>query len=758
MFEENVLINFVIIFSSGNGNSNGLFSVLIRDYNTDAAAFCMNRLAKLSARWIGNHGFSFGVNDVDPGDRISTQKKLKIEQGYDSCTELISKYWKTKLASQPGSDAAELVEAEITGVLNQIRDITGDVCKKELHWRNSGLIMSQCGSKGSVTNISQMITCVGQQSVGGKRAPNGFMDRTLPHFTRNSITPEAKGFVANSFYTGLTATEFFFHTMGGREGLVDTAVKTADTGYMSRRLIKGLEDLSAYYDQTVRNSSGSIIQFRYGDDGMDPAKMEGKNGEPMDFNQLFGRILATCHSDSSTLSPSEIHKITDKRLSRFDMTPEGGCSTAFRDSILKFIENKVESLEKTRMLFKLDDEKFGVQKSDILESLSARLSGISDRQLKVFLENCISRYHSKRIEAGGTVGAVGAQSIGEPGTQMTLKTFHFAGVASMNITLGVPRIKEIIDATKNIKTPYITAVLECDDEKSAMFINASIKKTLLCEVATTMEIVLNSYQPHLVVELDMSLIENQYMGISAFTVQESIVNHRKLKLKKEHIQVHSASKLMISPRSDSKDPLSTLYTIQTKLPQVIVKGMPSVTKSVVIRDKEKDRRGGTNEEKPKYKLLVSGPDLLGVMGTPGVKASATTCNHIIGVYDVLGIEAARKCIITEINDTMKAHGMNIDIRHMMLLADVMTYKGEILGIQRFGIRRMKDSVLLLASFENTVEHLSNAAINGRIDEINGVTECVVLGVPMQVGTGMFKVMQRTEVPISLNYSPDPQFF
>ncbi|RZR89193.1 hypothetical protein BHM03_00016872 [Ensete ventricosum] len=313
-----------------------------------------------SARWIGNHGFSIGIDDVQPGEHLNQQKKKKIDEGYRECHELISLYGKGKLTLQPGCNAAQTLELKITGVLNQIRAIAGNVrtllflfctivCMNELHWRNSPLIMSQCGSKGSPINISQMVACVGQQSVGGRRAPNGFIDRTLPHFPINSKTPAAKGFVANSFYTGLTATEFFFHTMGGREGLVDTAVwitvKTAETGYMSRRLMKGLEDLSIYYDQTVRNASGGVVQFIYGDDGMDPAKMEGKDGIPLNMDQLFMKIMVSI----------------------------------------------------------------------------------------VFLETCISRYHSKKVEAGAAIGAIGAQSIGEPGTQMTLKTFHFAGVASMSI-------------------------------------------------------------------------------------------------------------------------------------------------------------------------------------------------------------------------------------------------------------------------------------------------------------------------------------
>jgi DNA-directed RNA polymerase III subunit RPC1 len=154
-----------------------------------------------------------------------------------------------------------------------------------LPWSNAPRIMAECGSKGSPLNISQMIACVGQQAVGGLRIQNGFVNRTLPHFAEHCLDADSKGFVANSFYSGLTATEFFFHTMGGREGLVDTAVKTAETGYMARRLMKALEDLSLQYDNTVRNSEKTIVQFTYGDDSLNPEAMEN-NEKPVQFERM----------------------------------------------------------------------------------------------------------------------------------------------------------------------------------------------------------------------------------------------------------------------------------------------------------------------------------------------------------------------------------------------------------------------------------------------------------------------------------------
>ncbi|XP_020179213.1 DNA-directed RNA polymerase III subunit 1 [Aegilops tauschii subsp. strangulata] len=736
----------------GNGNNEGMFSVLIRDYNSHAAASCMNRLAKFSARFIGNHGFSIGVDDVQPGESLNEKKGKTIGEGYQECHELIAQYSKGALKPQPGCSRAQTLEARISGVLNKLRDTAGDHCMSTLHWRNSPLIMSQCGSKGSPINISQMVVCVGQQSVGGRRAPNGFIDRTLPHFPINSKTPAAKGFVANSFYTGLTATEFFFHTMGGREGLVDTAVKTAETGYMSRRLMKGLEDLSVFYDQTVRNASGGIVQFVYGDDGMDPVKMEGKGGNPLNLDQLFMKVMATCpQRGHETLSPEAISQMLNDKLSEQDPSA-GGCSDRFKELLTKFVGNRIKMLRNTRRALHLDEDHVGRKDSSIEECVAANISGIAAKQLQVFLDTCLSRYHSKIIEAGASIGAIGAQSIGEPGTQMTLKTFHFAGVASMNVTLGVPRIKEIINAAKKISTPIITAeLLSGQDESFGVKVKRCIEKVVLGEVAAAIKIVLKSSQPNLVVKLDMQRIEAQgYEGINADSVQLSIINYPKLKLKSQHVRVIDEAKLRIYPDGTDRSKLQfELHNLKSMLPKVIVKGIPTVERAVVNPVKGRDK---TIE---RYNLLVEGTNLLAVLGAPGVDAMKTKSNHIMEVNQTLGIEAARRSIIDEIQYTFESNNMIIDLRHMMLLADLMTYKGEVLGITRYGIAKMKSSVLMLASFEKTSEHLFNASYAGREDQIDGVSECIIMGIPMQLGTGILKVRQRLESLPEFKYQPAP---
>ncbi|XP_074317264.1 DNA-directed RNA polymerase III subunit 1 [Silene latifolia] len=704
----------------GNGNKVGLFSVLLRDYEAHAAAACMNRLAKLSARWIGNHGFSIGIDDVQPGKLLNDQKRCRILEGYEECDRLIQSYSEGKLTLMPGCDAAQTLETKITENLNDIREIAAKVCMNSLHWRNSPLIMSQCGSKGSPINISQMVACVGQQAVGGRRAPDGFIDRSLPHFPRMSKTPAAKGFVANSFYSGLTATEFFFHTMGGREGLVDTAVKTADTGYMSRRLMKCLEDLAVSYDMTVRDSSGTIVQFIYGDDGMDPGQMEGAEGFPLDLARLRFKVEATCPAGgTASLSLSEISETINKRLSEFNMRSPGCCSDAFKQKLFEFFDK-----------------------------LAQRRCFVSEQQLQVFLDACVSRLRSKGIEPGTAIGAIGAQSIGEPGTQMTLKTFHFAGVASMNVTLGVPRIKEIIAASKKISTPIIMAKLVDEDNmERAETIKGQIEKTSLGQVAKSIDIVLTATRGSIIVKLDMRKINTLRLGINAYVVKDKIEKSLRKRIKdKLNVKVIDDVELAVTPEVEKNVAHFALHRIMDKLQYVVVKGIDTVERAIVADDEKR---------KGKLNLVVEGIGLREVMGTYGIDGLNTESNHIIEMHQTLGIEAARSSIIKEIKKVMQSHSMDVDIRHMMLLADTMTSRGEVLAVNRLGMSKMKGSVLMLASFEKTADHLFNASVNGREDKIEGVSECIIMGTQIQVGTGMMKIRQRVDSMPKFKYALDP---
>ena len=335
-----------------------------------------------------------------------------------------------------------------------------------------------------------------------------------------------------------------------------------------------------------------------------------------------------------------------------------------------------------------------------------------------------------------------------PGTQMTLKTFHFAGVASMNITLGVPRIKEIINASKNISTPIITASLVSEnDVKAARVVKGRVEKTTLGEVCSDISIVVRPNDMYLELVLDTEAISQLQLDVTIHSARAAVLGMPKLKLKPQNVLIASDNILHVLPTDDALKERRALFMLQhmrLAVPAVIVQGIPSVGRAVI-----NDKGDGT------YNLIVEGVNIQAVMGIEGIKGTETRTNHVMECERTLGIEAARACIIKEINDTMGAHGMSIDNRHSMLLADVMTYKGEVLGITRFGMAKMKDSVLMLASFEKTTDHLFDAALHGRTDYIDGVSECIIMGIPMAIGTGMFRLQHRAmKLDVDVNLEKD----
>ncbi|CAD5120480.1 DgyrCDS9046 [Dimorphilus gyrociliatus] len=700
----------------GSNSKNNVFYVLLRDYGEDMAAAALSRLARIAPAYLSHRGFSIGIGDVTPGKTLVDAKVKLVDKGYALCEDYIKSLNEGNLATQPGCTLEETLESLILRELSQIREEAGKACLRNLHSSNSPLTMAICGSKGSFINISQMIACVGQQAISGKRPYDGFEQRSLPHFPRLSKKPAAKGFVRNSFYSGLTPTEFFFHTMAGREGLVDTAVKTAETGYMQRRLVKSLEDVCCHYDGTVRDANKAVVQFVYGEDGLDPTLMEGDE-RPINFERMLRNVRnRTPNLKEDSLTGDEIRSRVKALLSK-DMSRD------FQKEVNNFFETIATKVDVKYKKFSMSAPPTGVHR--FIERLTE--SHVND-----LVDIFSKKYTNAAMEPGTAVGALCAQSIGEPGTQMTLKTFHFAGVASMNITQGVPRIKEIINAAKAISTPIITAPLIKHDADYARLVKGRIEQTKLGEICEYLEEVYLPDDVFLLIKLASKRIKVLRLETDAHGIVDSILAAKKLKLKPGQIRVFNENFIAIYV-ADKTNIHFTLRNLKTAIPKVVVKGLSSVSRAVIHKD-----------ETPTvtHKLFVEGGDLLSVMSTIGVEGKNTTSNNIIDVEKTLGIEAARVTIMKEIDSTMKSHSMSVDMRHIRLLADLMTCKGHVLGITRHGLAKMKESVLMLASFEKTTDHLFEAAYHGQTDEICGVSECIIMGKPMQVGTGMFKLVHK----------------
>ena len=272
------------------GNSKGkILDRIARDYGPDAARKFIDEVTRLALGAIMDRGFSTGIDDEDIPEEAKLQIANYNKECIDKVTELVESYQNGTLDQMPGRSLRETLEVEAMKVLGSARDEAGRVAGKHLGMENPAVVMAKSGARGSMLNLSQMAGCVGQQAVRGERLSRGYWNRTLPHFIKGDLGADAKGFVSNSYKTGLAPTEFFFHAMGGREGLVDTAVRTSRSGYMQRRLISALEDLKLMSDGTIRNTADTIVQFEYGEDGVDPTRTV--QGKAVDLDDLFAEVL-----------------------------------------------------------------------------------------------------------------------------------------------------------------------------------------------------------------------------------------------------------------------------------------------------------------------------------------------------------------------------------------------------------------------------------------------------------------------------------
>ncbi|MDI6642695.1 MAG: DNA-directed RNA polymerase subunit A' [Candidatus Hodarchaeaceae archaeon] len=262
---------------------------IVKDYGTTVAREFLDDVTKLSIAAAVMFGFTTSIDDEDIPPEAKERISEVIEDAKDRVSKLIEVYNAGELEPLPGRSLRETLEMRIMEVLAESRDTAGSIAEKYLGLDNHAVIMARTGARGSMLNLTQMAACVGQQSVRGERLSRGYRKRTLPHYKHEDLGAEARGFISSSYKDGLNPLEFFFHAMGGREGLVDTAVRTAQSGYMQRRLINALQDLRVEYDGTVRDDRGAIIQFKYGEDGVDPARSD--NGKAVNVEKIIERVI-----------------------------------------------------------------------------------------------------------------------------------------------------------------------------------------------------------------------------------------------------------------------------------------------------------------------------------------------------------------------------------------------------------------------------------------------------------------------------------
>ena len=583
-----------VITSSAFGVEEGEYvKKLDKEIGTRKTLEALKNIFAVGTNYLSKTGFTISIDDLDVPEHVKQNTEKIIREAEDKVTKIIHDSEQGTLEILPGKSLEETREIKILQNLNEVRTNIGKFVKEEFPKTKTVSKMIASGAGGNMLNITQMACAVGQQALGGKRINFGYSNRTLSCFKQHDHSPKSGGFIYSSFIKGLKPEEFFFAAITGRDALMDTALRTPKSGYLYRRLANALQDLKIEYDETVRDASENIIQFKYGGDG---------------------------------LNVSGLHK-------------------------------------------------------------------------------------KERVSPGEAIGIVTAQSFGEPSTQMALNVFHLAGVAEMQVTQGLPRLIEILDARKKPSTPAMEIYLdkEHNNEEASTIFAEKIKEVKLKDVMS--EIGIDFSDKKLKIEINKESLKRAHITMD----KVAEVLSEKIKVKKKDFTLS----IDLGDRH-----FKEIYRIKEKIKDMILSGVKDIAQVLVVK-----REGN-------YVILTAGSNLAEILKVKGVDEKKTTTNNIAEIEEVLGIEAAREAIMYEIQKVLNSQGLDIDKRHLMMISDAMTYAGTVKGITRMGIISEKNSVLARASFETPVKHFINATKTGTKDKLASVIENIILNQPVPVGTGL----------------------
>jgi len=859
IYNGQVLVGQLDKKSLGAKQTAGIVHIVCNDVSVEAARDFIDTLQRTVNHWLIHQGFTVGIGDTEATIEVLKSIQNTITAARDSVGSLVEQAQAGTLKSQPGMSMYESFESLVNDVLNKARADSGKVAVQSLEEEDNNVVgMMQAGSKGNSINVSQIIACVGQQNVEGARLKFGFRHRTLPHFVKYDLGAESRGFVQNSYLKGLDPSEFYFHMMGGREGLIDTAVKTAETGYIQRRLVKSMEDLSVRYDGTVRNSMGQIVQFLYGEDGMDGRWIEeasfptwkkhmsddavrakfGWNTDVPNFGTAgpAGRpfmtpdVMERIRSDFSAreVLDAEVERLVEDRaiihsaLQRAHHTSFGKGTLPMPVPIERLIFNAqkkffidpassvsdldpVEVLESVTELLdglvvvpgshpltrQANENAVGLTRALLRSNLCSRRVIESHRLNKMAFTWLIgeiqARFNGARAAGGEMCGVLAAQSIGEPATQMTLNTFHYAGVSAKNVTLGVPRLKELINVAKSIKTPAVLIYIKPefkDMPELELQMRTALEHTQLADLVEQVQIIFDPDPETTVVEEDEDFVSTAAavsdnldkfspwvlrMRLSRSAMTRRVVSFKEIE---DAITNVIGEELNITYNDDN----APIPILRIRLPHTAVAHMDGgedgagdgryeavlalrdfesmIMYDVQLRGIKNIRRLYHRDDKqlmfsPEYGVNVEneekvfdtdGTNLLKVMSNEWVDTRRTVSNDVVEILEVLGIEACRAALLNNIREVIQFDGAYVNHRHLAILADAMTFRGYLTAVSRHGINRVDNGPLQRASFEETVEILMDAAVFSERDCMDGVSENILLGQFAPIGTGHFDLM------------------
>ena len=832
--------------------SKGLIHTINNDFGPMRAHDFINDLQKIVTYFLLVEGFSVGISDMIADRETNETIRTTIEEKKGEIEGILQEVHLDLFEPIAGQTKNAFFEEKVNAKLNKTIAQTGKIALNNLDPKNRVTYMVNSGSKGKDTNISQMVACLGQQNVDGGRIPYGFPGRTLPHYYKYDDSSEARGFVENSFISGQTPQEFYFHAMGGREGLIDTAVKTAATGYVQRQLVKAMEDLVVTHDFSVRTSAGNIVQFVYGNDGMDATYVES---QPLYLTKLDDTSLSKRFLFPKTVKWSELlttealkglttakaKQSLNESFTRLLKHREYLCKVVFqgdienninypvhierivanectRDATTKTRKSTISPLEILKGNEVLRQSKFvrdSFENNEIFGILvDIHLAPkvlieehrITKGEYQQICDTISHKFDLCKISPGEMVGALAAQSIGEPATQMTLNTFHLAGVsAKSNVTRGIPRLKELIHVSKNMKSPATTVYLRSDmrsDLTKTRYVKNSLEHTRLREMIVQGRIYYDPLNVSFATDipedqellafykefrdLEEAVVAEETEGdvkleaeitspwILRFTFEKELMMECGVTMEDISLAIHAYDSERIrfiytddncqelvgrmslilneepSFENGIQDQSSIIsqfkHIMEDMFENITIKGISGISNILIDEDRKlPETILALGEESSKEHVLeADGVALLDILNNPYTDETRCLSNDIVEIYRTLGVEAARTLLVSEVTDIAEHAGEYINSRHIEVLCDTMTNRGNLMPINRQGIGKGDAGPLAKCSFEDTTDQLVKAAIFAEKDNLQGVSSNIMMGQKVRSGTGMADILLDEE--------------
>lgn len=779
--------------------SRGLVHTAYSAFGPDAARVMLDNTQKIACDFLVLRGFSVGVSDLIVSEERAAAARDRLARAKEDARAIMDRIHARTFENSSTKTDAEYKEQEIRRVLDAGVAEAAKIAQTDLDAGNNRMLnMILSGSKGQPLNAQQMLACLGTQLIEQRRVPDGFDGRTLPHFCKYDDGPEARGFIENSFTSGLKPHEFFFHAMAGRIGLIDTAIRTASVGYLQRRLIKSMEDCKIAHDLTVRNANGYIIQFLYGEDGMDAISLHAHDIEYL--NMTPGEMRDRYWGPG--LDAHFAALLNDRRALITDLC--GGRNAAVPVMYPVHFARIVESaragepvVDQARVLQAIDD----LDRDLRVGRLSARADAVrwlpllarvffsprvvierrrvSREAFDAAVQRVREEFWAAVAAPGEMVGIVAAQSIGEPCTQLVLNTFHTAGADSASqVASGVPRMSELMSMSRSIKTPAMRVALRpewtggVEAVKDAI---ARIQTTRFGDIVRSSELYFDPVAAapettrvaadakwlRQVADIERALGIQREAGTCSWVLRFTLDRARMLDLQIEMIDVEFAVKehygddvdcyvtddgaeelvcraRIVASGDDDEDLLADVKALeQSMLEALVIKGVPRISKAVPVKPVEGLKRFQKDEvfeDDKEWSASTSGSNLAEVLCCEVVDALRTTTNDVHEVFATLGVEAARAALIVELRAVLM--DLPLDFRHLSLLVDTMCSRGFFMSIDRHGINgRGELGPLAKSSFEQTDVMLINAGVFAETDRVNGVSANVMLGQVAPCGTG-----------------------